>query len=231
MLLKVPVAKAGKEAFIEVETDQIVDTTVYEAIFLEGLKACLNSKMTKVGPVTKLEGKDLADAKATALEIAAKNLAALKDGSFKFPGAKAKTTAPRDVMNEAVRLAREVIRDQIRAHRITISHVPAKDITTAARKLVENNPSYIAKAEAELAKRKQVPTDTIDLSALGIHADPEKVAKAEASKAERNARAKTLSKTQAGKVKGRTKPKADINDVLAAASAGTAGAPKAAPLH
>lgn len=219
-MIEVPITKAGKSVTITVDTDHL-STDVYEAVMREGLKVCLNAKMTTVGPVTKLEKEgrldELAKENSAAMTIAQKNLAALTDGTFKFSGSKAKSTESREVTNEAMRIARDVIRDQLRAANITISHVAAKDITAAAKALVERDESYIAKAKDSLAKRKEVPTDLIDLSALGLHADPAKVAKAEAAK---ETRKQNLSAAQAGKVKGRSKPKADPATVIAAAVAG-----------
>lgn len=217
MLHDIHITKAGKSAFLKVD-DALLSDDMLAAVIREGLKACLNAKMTKITGMKDLEGEALAKLQADAMEIAKKNLAALADGTYKFPGTKAKATAPREVQNEAIRLAREVVRDALRAANITISHVPAKDITAAAKALVEQDESYLRKAEENLAKRKETPSVGIDLAALGIRPDPEKVAKAEKAKAERNERAKTLSATQAGKTKARTtkaKPKASAADVLA----------------
>lgn len=219
-IVQVPIAKAGQEAHVEVNTDTFVNDEIYLAIFAEGLKACLNSKMAKVGAVTKLEGDDLAKAHALALEIANKNLAALLDGTFKFPGQKSKTPEPREVVNEAMRLAKDFILDQIKAAGMKPSHIPPKDVTAAAKKLVEEKDSvYIERAKEKVAQRNAAPL-TIDLSALGIHADPEKVKKAEDAKAKRK---ETLSAAQAGKTKPRVaakaKPTADLAGVLASTSA------------
>jgi hypothetical protein len=230
-IFKVSIPKAGKSAFINVDSDLITDEVTYAAIFAEGLKACLNAKMTKVGPVTKLEKEgrleELAKENAAALAIAEKNLAALQTGNFKFPGSKAKSTEPREVINEAHRLAKNVILDQLRAQGITVSHVPAKDITAAAKALCESRGgdddlAFYKQAKANIEARKAVPADLIDLSALGVKPDAEKVAKAAASKAANTERVKGLSAAKAGKtqkVAGRQKPKADAATVLADASA------------
>lgn len=213
-IVQVPIAKAGAEAQVEVNTDSFVNDEIYLAIFAEGLKACLNSKMAKVGAVTKLEGDDLAKAHALALEIANKNLAALLDGTFKFPGQKSKTPEKREVINEAMRLARDFLRDQIVASGMKVSHIPPKDITAGAKNLVEQAekgtlqagvPDVLAQARENISRRTEVPATTIDLSALGIHADPEKVKKAEDAKAKRK---ETLSAAQAGKTKPRVAAKA-----------------------
>lgn len=216
------IAKAGKSAVVTVDTDGFSDET-FMNILKEGLKACLNAKMSKIGPVTKLEGTELEKAQSAAMEIARRNLSELSAGAFKFPGTKTKTTESRDVLNEAMRIARDVIRDQLRAHNITISHVPAKDITAAAKSLVEKDPKYIAQAKEALASRTAVPTDLIDLDSLGLKPDPAKVEKAAKAK---ETRKENLSKTQAGKVKGRSKPSATPAAVLAAV---TGSGPRAVP--
>lgn len=215
---KCRIPKAGKDATITIDDVELSDETLALVVKL-GLETALNTKMSKVGPVTKLSGKDLDDAHALAMKIANENLAALKASEFKFPGAKARSAEPREVINEAHRLAKEFIRDQIKAANITISHVPPKDITAAAKALCDKVPAWVDKAKESLEARKAVPSSTIDLTALGIHADPEKVAKAAKAKEDRNLRAKTLSKTQAGKVAPRAKPKADVATVIAGAVA------------
>lgn len=224
------IPKAGKDAEISVDDAQFDDGTLLAIIKL-GIETAMNTKMSKVGPVTKLSGTKLDEAHALAMKIANENLTALKSGEFKFPGAKAKSAEPREVVNEANRLAKEFIRDAIKAANITISHVPPKDITAAAKAMVDKDPSWHEKAKESLAARKAVPTSTIDLSALGIVADPAKVAKAEKSKAERNERAKGLSAKQAGKVAPRAKPKADADTVIAGVVAGQSRPPQGSVVH
>lgn len=219
-ILQIKIPKGGKDATLSVNSDEFTDDEVYANIFKLGLETALNLRMSKVGPVTKLTGAELDKAHASAMTIASENLIALKSGEFKFPGAKAKSAEPREVINEAHRLAKEFIRDQIKASGYTVSHIPPKDITAAAKALVDKDTTYIERAKESLAARKAVPTSTIDLAALGIRPDPVKVEKAAKAKEERNTRAKTLSKTQAGKVAPRAKPKAPVEAVIAAASQG-----------
>lgn len=220
-IMQVHITKAGKSAVLPVNTDDFSED-IYHEIVAAGLSVLLNSRMSKVGAVTKLEGDDLAGAQAKALAIASENLAKLADGTYKFPGQKAKSPEKREVLNEAIRLARDVVRDALRAANVTISHVAAKDITAAAKQLVDTDATYIAKAKENLARRNEVPTG-IDIAALGLVADPSKVAKAEAAKeARKNG---PISAKQAGQVQARTtksKPKADAGAVLAGLSQGVA---------
>lgn len=234
--IRVPIAKAGKGAFIDV--DQAVLESLseadYRAVIAEGLKACLNAKMSSVGAITKMDGDELAEAKAKAMSIARKNLKDLTEGNFKFPGAaKAKADQPREVMNEAVRSAREVIRSALRAAGVPTAEWKAKDITEAAKLLVDRDPSYITKAKETLAKRVEAPAPTIDLEALGIHVDHEAIeAKKAATKAKRK---ETLSAAQAGRTKKaattKSKPKASPADVIASMTSPAAGPRPAGHVH
>ena len=227
---KISITKAGKDAILEVD-DQTLPDEVYAAVIAEGLKACLNAKMTKVGAVTKLEGEALAKAHAKALEIAESNLADLQKGTYKFAGRKAKSSEPREVHTEAMRLAKDIIRDKLRANGLPMNTLSAKDLTAAAKGLVENRPDLdlIAKAKENLAKRNEVPESIIDLNKLGIDVSAAKANVAKA-KAEKSERAKGLSAAKAGKtekVAGRQKPKADV----ISATAGQAHKPGPHAVH
>jgi hypothetical protein len=97
----------------------------------------------------------------------------------------------------------------MKAAGMKISYVPAKDITAAAKELVAADPSIIAEAEANLAKRAETPLP-IDIKSL-VQEDATLKAKGEAKKAEA-AKNKPLSAKQAGLVKGRkakAKPEAE----------------------
>ena len=198
--LSVPIAKGGSEAFIEVDTEiDLVDDDMYKLVMLEGLKAILNSRMSKVGAVTKLTGDDLSGANAKAMEIAADNLNKLRNGELKAKGKAAKSELPREVQTEARRIAREVVKNELRKAKIKPSMVAASEITKAADALIKSDPSIVEKAKANLESRSNI-TSSIDLSA--IHVDPKKAAKAAEAKA---AKATTLSAKQAGLVAPRKK--------------------------
>jgi protein-tyrosine-phosphatase len=119
----------------------------------------------------------------------------------------------------------DVVRDMLKAAGVILKDTSPKDITEAAKKLIDTDPSFIAKAKDELAKRKAAPAPKIDLEALGIHVDHEAIAKRQA--ATKAKRAETLSAAQAGRTKktagvGKTtksKPKATAADVLASVGA------------
>lgn len=198
-VFEVPITKGGDKAFIQFDVSVLKDED-YALVMAEGLKAVANARMSKVGAVTKLAGKELEDANALAMKIAAENLDKLVKGETKVRG-KAKSTSdiPREVQTEARRQAREVVRNEIKRAGGKISQYAAKDITAAADQLIASDPSFVEKARVALEARANL-TSAIDISAI-VKADPKKVAKAAEAKANR-----PLSKTQAGIVAPRKKP-------------------------
>lgn len=198
-VFEVPITKGGDKAFIQFDVSVLKDED-YALVMAEGLKAVANARMSKVGAVTKLAGKELEDANALAMKIAAENLDKLVKGETKVRG-KAKSTSdiPREVQTEARRQAREVVRNEIKRAGGKISQYAAKDITAAADQLIASDPSFVEKARVTLEARANL-TSAIDISAI-VKADPKKVAKAAEAKASR-----PLSKTQAGIVAPRKKP-------------------------
>jgi hypothetical protein len=204
-VMSIPITKGA--ASIDIDTDKIPQEMYEEALYL-GLKEMANRKMSKI-TVAKLEGEDLAKARAAAMEVAAKNVAEINAGTFKVHGQKASAKVSGAVMTEAMRIARNVIKDTLKAAGHKISHYKAAQITEAAKQIVSQ---YVAQAEENLAKRAQ-PPGAIDLSALvtGMKTDPELVAKAEKAKAEKKTQ---LSAKQAGMVATRAKPTAKASATL-----------------
>jgi len=195
-VLKVPVTK-GK-GIVEINTDELPDEVYREALLL-GLKELANRGMSKL---TKASTKgDEAKLKALAMEQAAQNVDAIKAGKIRFSGAKVKSSVSREVTTEATRLAKNVVKDEIKKAGQKISHYAASEITKAAKALLEADASYFKMAEENLAKRTAAPVK-LNISGL-IKADPKLVAKAEKDKADRKAQ---LSAKQAGKTATRQKP-------------------------
>ena len=194
-VLNIPVTKAGSK--IEVDTDKLPEDA-FRAVVEAGLKTLLNMSMSKI--LTKgLEGDDLAKAQSAALEKAQANLDNLLAGKVKRGRTAAKdasgnkVTGP--VMTEARRLAKEVVKNEIRAAGMKISHIEASVITKAANELISADPSFIAQAQANLEARSTVKS-AVDIKSL-VHESPKLVAKAEKAKAEKKDQ---LSAKQAGKV-------------------------------
>jgi hypothetical protein len=209
-VLNIPVVKAGGKT-IAIDTDTDLDDRMFKLALEEGLKVLINAKMSKITAQSKLEGAELEASQAAAMEIAEKNLAAIKAGEFKKGGRGASassTKIPREVMTEARRLAKEVIKNEIRAAGMKISHVEPRDITAAANNLLETDPSYIEQAKANIEARNVVAPVATDnpeakaaaaakLASLGFAGESEKKLK-EAE--ERKVKSKAvLSATQAGK--------------------------------
>jgi len=203
--LHIPITKAGNRK-LSVDTAELPEE-MYKLALEEGLKVLLNAKMSKI-TVKGLEGDALEAARNSAFEVAEKNLEAVKAGKVR-KGRSAATAADGSkisgpVMTEARRLAKEVVKNEIRAAGMKISHVAASDITKAANELIKLDPSYIETAKANLESRAAKPSG-LDISSL-IHESPKLVERAAKAKAER-----TLSATQAGKVTKRKPAAAAAN--------------------
>ena len=193
-IMQVPVTK-GK-GIVEIDTDSLPEA-VYAESLLQGLKTLVNRGQSKI---TVKELGDAETVKKEAMLAAEKQKEKILSGDIKFSG-KAKATKVSGAVNtEAMRIARNRVKDAIKASGKRISHYTAKDISAAAKSLIEADPSIIADAEAALAKRSEIPVAT-DLLAM-LKEDPTLVAKAEKKKAEA-AKDKPLSAKQAGLVKGR----------------------------
>lgn len=199
-IISVPIVK-GK-ADIQIDTNLIPDE-VYREIVLQGLKVILNRGMSKI-TTTGLTGKALEDAQAAAMAKAAENVEAVKTGNIKFTGKSAKKSKVSGAVNtEAMRIARNLVKDAMKAAGTKISHVKASEITKAAKQLIEADQSIIAQAEAEIEKRSKTK---ISINVAAIKVDPELVAKAEA-KAKADKANRPLSAKQAGKAATRSKGK------------------------
>ena len=198
--MNIKVTKAGKS--LEVNLQDLPDEA-YQFVLQKGLEALLNARMSKV--LTKdLEGEKLAEAQAAALKIAEENLANLQAGKITKARGGAKDAngnkVAANVMTEARRLAKEVVKNEIRAAGMKISHVEASVITKAANELIAADPSFIENAKANIEARSAVKS-AINIADL-VHESPKLVAKAEAAKAERKTQ---LSAKQAGKAAPRKK--------------------------
>ena len=204
----VPVVK-GKGT-IEFVIDDI-PPDVWAEVILQGLKVLVNRGTSKV---TKTTYPKEAELKAKAMEVAEAQRTAMYEGKIKLTGG-AKTTGKVSgaVKTEAMRLARNLVKDELKRQKIKISHVAASDITAAAKALLEQDDSLIAQATENLKAREAVPVgDKINISAL-IKIDPKKKAAADAKAAK--AKAEGLSAKQAGMVQTRSKGKGKPSDATA----------------
>ena len=197
--LNVPITK-GKTT-LAVVLDEIPDD-VYQEILLQGLKVLLNRGMSKVTKETYPNSEEM---KAKAVEVAQAQLELVKTSKIKFTGGKKKSGATGAVMTEARRLAKALVKDELKREGIKISHVEASEITKYANAFLESEggAALIEKAKANLAEREAIAAGTV-VSVKGIHISEKLVAAAEAKKSSKG----TLSAKQAGKVAKRAKGEA-----------------------
>lgn len=182
--LNIPISK-GKDLFIEVDSDDLMDEAfpaeVFKEVLYQGLKQVLNRGMSKLASTKGMEGEKQVEGNAALAEQAQKNWEACKANEIRVTGGKAKTKGlDRAVKNEAMRLARLWIKDALKANGEKISHYGGKEITAAAEKLLasEQGEPVLALArenvEKQAGKEKEVG---IDLS--GLKPDPKLVKAAE----------------------------------------------------
>ncbi len=199
-IIEVLITKAKKAIGVDMSPGVISDEMFAEILY-RGLSDILNSGMSKI--TTKdLEGEELAKAQVAAFAKAEDNLKTLMDGKVKHKGQRggAKSSKhSREVTTEAMRLGRDVIKDQIRADGGKPSHYKASDISKWAKELLEADASYYDMANANIENRK-TKTLAIDLGDIKAKADPELVRKdAERKAAAKPKAAGQLSAKQAGK--------------------------------
>ena len=210
--IQVSITKGG--APILVNTGDLPDN-VYQAALAIGLKDLLNRGMSKIKSNKDLEGEDKAKNQAAAMAQAEKNLANLKEGKMpRMVGVKtADGKVAGVVMTEARRLAKNLIKDEIKKAGGKISHYEAKDITAAANALLETEEgkALLAQAQKNVDDRNKIveekpATDLATLQEkLKINVSAAKVAKAEKEKAAKKGKGEAiLSAAKAGQIKTRT---------------------------
>ena len=192
-IIQIPVTKA-KGGFVEVDTDALPEEVFREWV-LQGGKSVLNRGMSKITATTYPEEQER---KAAAMAQAQANLEANMRGEIRITGGKAKK-ATGEIQREAVRLAKQAVKDAIKADGEKISHYETKDITTAAKALVDTDPQFLALAEEAVKARLAKPASTAAKGVLSlIKVSEKKVAAANAKKAK--AKAPGVSAKQAGLV-------------------------------
>ena len=196
----VPITKAKTTMAIDVSA---IPDEAWDEIVLQGLKVILNRGTSKVTKETYPKPEELL---ATAKEVAEAQLELVMTNKVKITGGKKKSGATGAVMTEARRLAKALVKDELKRAGIKISHVEASEITKAANLYLESEhgQALVEKAKANLAEREKISiAGDVDVTKV-IAISPELVAKAEAKKAKSG----TLSAKQAGMVKKKAKPEA-----------------------
>jgi len=200
----------GSAGAIEMNFSTLPDQ-IYQALLIAGAEAFLNKAngaAKSLAGITKLEGKELEDRKKEVLEAAEKTAQQLRDGIV--PGAK-KAKASGAVQTEAMRLAKAMVKDLIRNSGQKVGAYTAKELTVAAKEVLERNPSLLQLAEKNLAERATDAkgTKSLDLKGLfGAKAESEEVkAKPKAPPKRKEKGDKVpLSAKQAGMAAPRQKP-------------------------
>lgn len=196
-VLNVPVTK-GKGT-VEIDTDKIPEDVFAEAM-LQGLKVLVNRGTSKI---TKESYPQEDELKTAAMAKAAEQVELIMTSKIKFTGQKKAAGVSGAVKTEAMRLARNLVKDEMKRAGIKVSHVKSAEITAAAKELLdaEIGKTLIETAKANLEARSQVDLSSVIKIKDLVHEDAGLVAKA----AERKAKSGTLSAKQAGKVKTRAK--------------------------
>lgn len=201
--LNVPVSKC-KGGTIEIDTETL-PIEMYTEALLQGLKSMLGRGMSKISKTTYPVEQELKDAAMAKAQENARAIMENDQKKIKLSGGTTKAKVSGALNTEAMRLARNLVKDEMKRQGIKISHVEASEITIAAKALVAADDSIIEQAKANLAEREKVNVGSkIDLKSL-IKESPKLVAAAEARKAKAKG---TLSAKQAGKPAVRTKPAA-----------------------
>ncbi len=204
------IALKGEAGAIEINFSALPDAT-YQALLIAGAEAFLNKAngaAKSLAGITKLEGTELETRKKEVLEAAQKTHQQLVDGIV--PGAK-KAKASGAVSTEAMRLAKAMVKDLIRNSGQKIGAYSAKELTAAAKVVLERNPHLTQLAEKNLAERASDAkgSKALDLKGLfGAKADSDEVKakpKAPPKRKEKGEKA-PLSAKQAGMAAPRQKP-------------------------
>jgi len=192
-MLKIPVVK-GK-TFLEVNTAEL-PIHVYREALVQGLKVLLNRGQTKITKEAYPEPEAL---KAKAMETAEETLENMYKGKIRIMGGAAKADkVPREVMTEARRIARNLVKEELKRSGVKVSYVESSEITKAANALLAADPDIIKQAEEEVEKRAAKKVK-IDIASIPISQKKMKAA-------EDRKKDKTLSAAKAGKVATRGRP-------------------------
>lgn len=178
---------------------------MFAAIVEAGAKDLVN-KGGGMAKLTKETVSDDAQRSTQAIAIAEANVKALTDGSYKLGRKASAVKVSGAVMTEAMRIARNIVKAELKRHGMKVSHYAASEITVAAKAYLETDEGKgtIKEAEATVAK-VQGAKIAIDVTAIKVN--PDKVAKATAAAEKKKAESKAegLSAAQAGKVKPKAK--------------------------
>jgi hypothetical protein len=194
---------------LELVLDQL-PVDVYKACLKLGARQLMNSGMSKI---TKKEcGDDLEVMKAKAMAKARDNLEAMYNGTIKLPNS-AKTKkikVPAEVLTEARRMAKAMVKDELKRNGIKLKYVAAKDITYAANQYLESEAGreLIPQAQEAIDARKSKKARP---SVANIHLD-QKLVQADKDKAAQAKEQATEAESQAGRVMAQMRQQPPMRD-------------------
>lgn len=197
-IVQVDVTKAKKQ--IEMDTDKLPQA-VYEYALTLGLKHLMNQGNTKI---TKTQYPKPEELQAKAWEAAQTRLEQIYAGKIRIMGGKGSSDkVPGVVMTEARRIARNLVKDEMKKQKIKVSYVAASEITKLANALIAANPAIVEQAKESIAAREKQIEGITGLEAVkAVPIDPKKVEAAEAAK---TAAQNIASAAKAGQVVPRSK--------------------------
>lgn len=211
------IALKGSAGHITLDDIDDIPDESFRYILQRGLDTIINEaggmpKLLK--GITKLSESEQLKAKEAVRKQAKENLKALgskseqREADLKHKGAKA-TKVAGVVEKEALRLAKEMVKDLLRANQIKISAYKASEHTSMAKDLLKDNPDLYTKAEANLKEREDgaKTTASIDIKKLfgAKGEDPNNKAKPKGAGLKAANEAKAAQKVQ---VAAKEKPKA-----------------------
>jgi hypothetical protein len=184
-VLWIPIPKAGKEARVKINTDE-VDIASYRAALYLGFKELANRKMTKLASTKDMQGRELEEQRAAIMAVAEQNVKDIVEGNIRQAAGSKVAGVPQAVKTEAMRQIKVAIKAQLKSEGKKISYIPPKEITRAAKEEYDaNQEAWNAKAKAtlqELEKTREGSTIKIN-----IQEDTKLIAKAEKRKQEQKA--------------------------------------------
>lgn len=196
---------AGEVDFIP---SKVEDMAVYEFIFMTGVETIVNKLgMSKISAgLTKLDGEEKAKAIAAVVEQALKTVQAMYDGDLK--GAKATSKRTGAVQTEAMRLAKALVKQELRNAGYKLSSFDAKELTSFAKDVLKDNADLYKTAEENLKARAALPVKGLNVGAmLGERVNDESLKAKPKVPPKPKAKAKdVISAAQAGKVQPRQRP-------------------------
>src|SRR5215475_329255 len=81
-ILWIPIPKAGKEARVRLNTDEVDISSYREALYL-GFKELANRKMTKLASTKDMQGRELEEQRAAIMAVAEQNVKDIVEGNIR----------------------------------------------------------------------------------------------------------------------------------------------------